>query len=188
MGISHPHVVAGCVSKISVLGIKTLKRKCDLCDQPATHHSVEIIKGQKIEKHLCENHAVETGMGGQVSAQALSKLLPQLGKLHNESGDKEDVTCSQCGMTFMQFREVSLMGCPHCYEAFEQPLEPLLERAHEGASHHIGKVPRRAGDGQERQLLLMRMRKRLTAAVEAEDYELAVRIRDDIKRFEDQLS
>ena len=164
-----------------------MKRKCDLCDKPATHHSVEIIKGQKIEKHLCEKHAVETGMSDQPAHSTISELLPNLVKLHNETEARQGGTCEQCGMTFSRFREHSLMGCPGCYSVFEQQLEPLLERAHEAATYHIGKVPRRGGEGQERQQLLMRMRKRLAAAIEAEDYEVAARIRDEIKRFEDQL-
>ncbi len=163
-----------------------MKRQCDICNKPATHHSVEIIKGQKIEKHLCEQHAVEAGLAGQTVNSAISELLPSLVKLQNEA-TTDDVACQHCGLTFSQFRNQSLMGCPHCYTDFEQQIEPLLERAHEAATYHIGKVPRRAGEGQKRQQQMMRMRKRLAAAVEAEDYELAARLRDDIERFEDDL-
>jgi protein arginine kinase activator len=67
-------------------------------------------------------------------------------------------------------------------------LSTLLERAHEGATHHIGKVPRRAGAGEQRQALLMRMRKQLNDAVIDEDYERAARLRDDIRRFEGELT
>jgi protein arginine kinase activator len=70
--------------------------------------------------------------------------------------------------------------------AFEAALAPLLERAQEGATHHVGKAPRRAGTGEQRQQLLTRMRKRLAEAVESEDYELAARLRDDLRRFEEQ--
>jgi protein arginine kinase activator len=61
----------------------------------------------------------------------------------------------------------------------------LLERAHEGATHHVGKVPHRAGAGEARQVQLTRMRKRLDHAVASEDYELAAQLRDDIRQMED---
>lgn len=164
-----------------------MKRKCDKCDQPATHHSVEIIKGEKIEKHLCDLHAAEEGgMAIKAVHTPINELLTNFVKQH--SGTPQvgtELQCDHCGLTFAQFRESSLMGCPDCYKAFEGPLSPLLERAHEGGTHHIGKVPRRAGAGEQRQAQLTRMRRRLDDAVAAEDYELAARLRDDIRRYEE---
>ena len=41
-----------------------------------------------------------------------------------------------------------LLGCANDYTVFERDLTPLLQRAHEGATHHVGKVPaRRGGSG-----------------------------------------
>ncbi|HEX7010178.1 MAG TPA: UvrB/UvrC motif-containing protein [Phycisphaeraceae bacterium] len=166
-----------------------MKRKCDHCDRPATHHSVEIVKGQKIEKHLCDLHAAEDGLSVKAAHTPINELLTNFVKLHSGGGTTQaslELTCGECGLTFSQFRQSSLLGCPSCYKAFEGPLSPLLERAHEGGSHHVGKVPRRAGAGEQRQAQLTRMRKRLDEAVSAEDYELAARLRDDIRRFEQE--
>ena len=169
-----------------------MNRKCDKCDRPATTHSVEIIKGQKIEKHLCDLHAAEEGMGAIKAAHTpINELLTNFVKHHSGGGGGSgtgagELVCEACGMSFSQFRETSLMGCADCYKAFEGPLTPLLERAHEGGTHHVGKVPRRAGTGEQRQAQLMRMRKQLDAAVADEDYELAARLRDDIRRVEQE--
>lgn len=165
------------------------EQKCDKCDRDATHHSVEVIKGQKIVKNLCDEHALEEGMTFKAGHTPINELLSNFVKLHSGAAQSASVElkCDECGLTFSQFRETSLLGCPSCYAAFETPLSPLLERAHEGGTHHIGKVPRRAGAGEQRQAQLLRMRKRLDEAVAAEDYELAARLRDDIHRFEDQM-
>jgi len=163
-----------------------LKRKCDHCDNPATHHSVEIIKGKKIEKHLCEQHAVEAGLTIKAVHTPINELLTNFVKLHTRSSSEFEEVCQQCGLTFAQFREESLLGCPDCYEAFEKSLGPLLERAHEGGLQHLGKMPRRAGASQQRQQKLRQMRKRLSEAVESEDYEFAAQLRDDIRKFEGQ--
>lgn len=166
-----------------------MKRKCDKCDRAATHHSIEIAGGQKIEKHLCDLHAAEEGLSVKSANTPINELLTNFVKMH--SGEQEQAqpagdACHSCGLTFAEFREKSLLGCPQCYEAFEEQLSPLLERAHEGGTHHIGKVPRRAGTDSQRQMKLARMRKRLDEAVVSEDYELAARIRDDIATIEQE--
>jgi len=167
-----------------------MKYKCDHCDRPATYHAVEIIKGQKIEKHLCDLHAAEDGMSIKSVHAPINQLLTNFVKASSlaekpEATPSLDLTCPDCGMKFSEFRDKSLLGCAGCYAAFEAPLSSLLERAHEGGSHHVGKVPRRGGGASEqRQLLITRTRKRLNDAIEAEDYELAARLRDDLADLE----
>ncbi len=180
----------GCVSEVK--GKSILKRKCDKCARPATHHSVEINKGQKIEKHLCDQHAAEEGLAIKSINTPINELLTNFVKVHSAAEGAEQSTlglsCDECGLSFSQFRKDSLLGCPDCYKSFEQLLSTVLERAHEGGTHHIGKVPRRAGAGEQRQALLMRMRKQLDDAVIGEDYERAARLRDDIRKFEGELT
>ncbi|MEM7627530.1 MAG: UvrB/UvrC motif-containing protein [Planctomycetota bacterium] len=152
---------------------------------------MEIVNGEKIEKHLCDLHAAEEGLGIKASHQPINELLTNFVKLHSggesPAASSKTLTCEICGLTFAEFRESSLLGCPSCYQSFEQPLGPLLERAHEGGTHHIGKVPRRAGVGEQRQMALQRLRRQLDDAVLAEDYELAARLRDDVKQIEQDL-
>lgn len=169
-----------------------MKRKCDKCDKPATHHSIEIVGGKKIEKNLCDFHAAEEGLTAKTSHTPVNKLLTNFVKLHSSPGEESttgsppDEACEDCGMTFAEFREHSLLGCPACYNTFEKQLTPLLERAHEGGSHHVGKVPHRGGAREQLQVQLMRTRKRLDDAVATEDYELAARLRDEISQLEAQ--
>jgi len=178
-----------------------VKRKCDKCDRNATQHSVEIVKGEKIEKHLCDHCAAEEGSEVKGVHTPINELLSNFVKLHSGSSGPEqesaggagserksrrpETVCDECGLSFSEFREHSLLGCPNCYKAFEEPLGSLLERAHEGATHHVGKVPSRAGAGEARQMQLTRMRKRLDEAVAAEDFELAAQLRDDIRQLEE---
>ena len=177
-----------------------MKRKCDKCDRVATNHSIVIVNNaQKIEKHLCDLHAAEEGMPIKMPHTPGTAAVPEAGSAHelltsfikledpSPSEVKSPKTCCQtCGLSFAQFRESSLLGCPDCYVSFERVMGSLLERAHEGGTHHVGKVPRRAGASQERQNQLQRLRKRLDEAVLGEDYELAAQLRDDIHRTEGQ--
>jgi protein arginine kinase activator len=66
-------------------------------------------------------------------------------------------------------------------------LTPLLQGAHARATPPVGKVPtRRGGTGvpMKRQVDVAKLRKELTKAVEAEDYERAAKLRDQIRQAE----
>jgi len=164
----------------------SMKRKCDKCDRLATVHSVEVTNGKKIEKHLCELHAAEAGLADPALESPVNQLLNQFVQLHSTGKPPKTAACDECGMTFAEFREHSVLGCPHCYTAFQAALAPLVERAHGGATHHVGKVPRRAGDSEQHQQRIVQMRRRLEDAVAQENYELAAKLRDEITQYEEQ--
>ena len=110
----------------------------------------------------------------QVKAEGRTALTAPEGK----------IVCEACGITWAEFRQGGLFGCANDYTAFEKDLTPLLQRAHEGATHHVGKVPtRRGGTGVpvKKTVDLAKLRKELQRAVESEDYEKAAKIRDQIK-------
>ena len=160
-----------------------MKYKCDNCDKVATIHLTEIVDGAKLEKHLCEDCAVGEGITIKANVP-ISQLLESF-IMQSSSEDEEQVDpCDVCGMTFGEFRERGLLGCPHDYDAFEKALTPLLARAQEGATRHIGKVPHRASDGQKKQNAMLRLRTELKGAIAAEDYERAAVLRDQIKELE----
>jgi protein arginine kinase activator len=104
--------------------------------------------------------------------------------LHTSSDQESaELVCDVCGLTFGEFRQQKLLGCPHDYDAFERVLLPLIEGAHGGAGQHVGKVPHRRGE-QTKHNALLRLRGELKKAVAAEDYEKAARLRDQIQELE----
>ena len=162
--------------------------KCDNCQKPATVHLTEIRNGKKIEKHLCEQCAAQSEGLPVKSHTPINELLTNFVMAHSglQKGQAEP-TCEGCGITWHEFRQGGLFGCANDYTTFEKDLTPLLQRAHEGATHHVGKVPtRRGGTGvpMKRQIDLSKLRKELAKAVEAEDYERAAKLRDQIKQAE----
>jgi protein arginine kinase activator len=159
--------------------------KCDHCNNPATVHLTEIINGEKMEKHLCEQCAANEGITVK-SNVPISQLLEDF-VLHSPASQTPEPTCEVCGLSFGEFRNKGLLGCAHDYDVFESQLEGILERAHEGVTQHVGKVPRRTGTDQKKVMALLRMRAQLRTAIAAEDYEQAAELRDQIKRREAQL-
>jgi len=162
--------------------------KCDKCDKPATIHLTDIADGKKTEVHFCEECAMAEGL--VKAALPLHQLLQGLGLMPGEGGapgkrsEPPEPVCESCGLSFGEFRQRGLLGCPNDYDAFGESLEALVERAQEGATRHMGKVPHRAGPGQQRQTEILRLRGALRAAVTQEDYERAAALRDQIKQLE----
>jgi len=157
--------------------------KCDKCGRDATVQITEIEDGQKIEKHLCEECAASEGI--TIKAQVpLKKLLEGMMLQSAAEKEYEGLVCGVCGISFAEFRQQQLLGCPNDYKAFEEVLVPLLERAQEGASRHTGRAPADAAVGELRQDELLRLRGRLKEAIAGEDYERAAALRDRIRELE----
>lgn len=169
--------------------------KCDRCENEATVHEVTVQAGVKVEKHLCESCAAGEGLTPPAPAapEVLKALIETTAKRASRGP-----ACPTCGMTFDEFKQCGQFGCANCYEAFEARLLPLIERAHEGATQHLGKRPRRA-TGQvessrakalaalieERASRASAIRRLLEEAVKAEQYERAAELRDELRRLTD---
>jgi protein arginine kinase activator len=161
--------------------------KCDNCNKQATVHLTEIKSGKKIEKHLCEQCAAQSEGLPVKSHMPINELLTNFVMAHSGLQKEAGTTCEHCGMTWAEFRQNGLLGCSHDYTLFERDLTPLLKRAHEEHTHHVGKVPaRRGGTGvpMKKQVDVAKLRKELAKAVEAEDYERAAKLRDQIRQAE----
>lgn len=165
--------------------------KCDNCNQPATVHLTEIKNGKKIEKHLCQECAAASEGMPVKSNTPINELLTNFVMQHSSIQKETGHTCEHCGITWAEFRQSGLFGCEHDYTLFEADLNPLLQRAHEGGTHHIGKVPTRRGAStgsapSKKRVDVTRLRKELQRAIETEDYEKAAQLRDQIKIAEQQ--
>jgi protein arginine kinase activator len=159
---------------------------CQRCQkEEATVHLTEIVNHEKRERHLCERCAQEEGITVKASHSSMADLMTTF---VTQSAVQELVRlkCPHCQSTFVEFRSAGLLGCPHDYDVFERALLPLIERAHEGQSRHVGKRPRRLGEPRDFQTEIVRLRRDLARAVEDEDYEAAARLRDRIHTIEAQ--
>ena len=166
--------------------------KCESCQQnDARVHIIDLADpepGQpgpagavQRQRHLCEGCARESKLQlPQVKKQPLDiwKLLQNAGQKQRR---ETQLACPDCGMTLAEFREKGRLGCPRDYQIFAAHLEPLLERIH-NAKQHQGRLARGItpaapprGPSQKE------LEERLARAIKAEDYELAARLRDQIR-------
>ena len=159
---------------------------CERCKKAeATIHITEVTSGQHQESHLCEQCAEAQGPVVK-SPVTINQLLNSFIMAHSGAAELAELTCPKCGISFLEFRQHGLLGCPHDYEVFGQALDSLLGRVHGQDTHHLGKVPARGGSEQKKNMRLLHLRRDLARAVEAEEYEKAAQLRDEIKEFDRQ--
>jgi len=162
--------------------------QCDDCkDRPAAIHLTQIVNDSVTTVHLCEECAAAKGVqtGATVAKFPLSDFLATMGKGASSQlppGDDAGA-CGSCGGTLQDFRESGRLGCPDCYDAFNQHLRGLLRRLH-GSSQHVGEQYTREEGGPSGGPSLAQLRERLRRAVETENFELAAEIRDRIRVME----
>ncbi len=168
--------------------------KCEHCnEEEAEVHIRQTTGGQTREFHLCQRCAKELAAKGIIPdfsfGGPVSNLLGALwsgplqlkGRAEEPSGGP---CCPSCGMDLGEFRKTGMLGCPNCYVAFRDALEPLLRKV-QGTTVHRGMRP---GDvalrGEEESVDLLR--RRLAQAVAEEKYELAAELRDRIRILENR--
>ena len=96
----------------------------------------------------------------------------------------EILACPICGNTWAQFKQTGIMGCAFDYVHFESRIMPLVKRAQEGGVQHAGKVPSKIAETEvTREVTTSRLRRDLQRAVDAEKYEDAARLRDELKKL-----
>jgi protein arginine kinase activator len=173
----------------------SLMHHCERCNKPATVHMTEISGGKPHDVHLCDACAQQAGYV-QTSPVAqshvpINELLNQFLKTHANVAETPASRCPDCGMTWQEFKDTGLLGCPKDYELFLNQLGGVIERAQNGANHHTGKnlspadrTPKKADAVKLRQAELSRLRKELARAVEDESYERAAQLRDQIRGLE----
>ncbi|MCU0607397.1 MAG: UvrB/UvrC motif-containing protein [Candidatus Edwardsbacteria bacterium] len=158
--------------------------RCDICRRnPAVIRFAEIRKGTMSVRNICQDCARTTGIAGQLDRTiaavggAISDAMAALARDHGGAQ-----ACPACGMTLDQFRRHGHLGCERCYDSFAAVLLPLLDRLQELAGQPE-QDPAAAGEQQRRDNRRQALAQRLEEAVAAEEYELAARLRDQLKEL-----
>ncbi|MBO8157436.1 MAG: UvrB/UvrC motif-containing protein [Bacillaceae bacterium] len=174
--------------------------ECQECHQrPASVHFTQVINGNKTEVHLCEQCAQEKGyMMDQFDGNfSIGNLLSGLFNFDSSpltSGGHsspfttvEGLKCEKCGLTYGEFTKTGKFGCAHCYQTFDDRIDPILRRVHSGNTRHSGKIPKRIGGNLHLQRELERYKEELQELIQKEEFEKAAMIRDKIRSLEKEL-
>ncbi len=163
---------------------------CDNCGEPgAVVHLTRVENEETTTTHLCEKCAAEKGIQTSIKSPnlPLTDFLAKMGGdnlFEAEGSPQEDLSCPFCGLSTADFKRLGRLGCPQCYSTFETYLRGLLRRIH-GSTQHVGKVYLPPDPSvSDREQRLTALRRKLSRAVETEDFERAAELRDQIRTLE----
>ena len=122
--------------------------KCQNCgENEANVMYTQIVNGVKKEMYLCEECSKKLGIGHNIEFNMPIDLSSFLGNFLEEYDDgfmdsfnsfKNELKCSDCGMTFSEFINSGNLGCANCYDVFSNKLDNVLKNIH-GLNRHVGR-------------------------------------------------
>lgn len=161
---------------------------CESCgENKANLHYTKVIDGRVEEIHLCDKCAAENYDFSFDTPFSMHKIFTGLiDNIQEIKSDDIQLKCSNCGLSYGEFRRRGKFGCNQCYDTFRDKLDPLIKGLH-GHSSHRGKIPQNA-DGE---VFLRReekeLRTKLEDAIKMEEFEKAAIIRDELKILREKL-
>lgn len=174
--------------------------KCELCHKADAERAIRrSVEGEEQELYVCGSCAREASLEKQPqqaasgessrpqSPEAGEPPLPLMGMILDAAfeivgravSQQAEPTCPACGITRAEYRKSSRLGCPACYEAFAKELDAAVLEMHRSLQH-AGKSPAKAWAAWQRQ----QIEKALGDAVKGQQYEEAIRLRDQLRRLD----
>ncbi len=172
---------------------------CDECQtREATCQVTVLVGGEKLTRHLCEECLermrgnLKRGLLESRITDLFSSILSTLTmgvatEMAKQNEPAEEKTCEACGLTLTAFRKSGRLGCPACYKAFREELEPMLKQIH-GRTQHAGRRPLESEEEQKARSLREELSRQMEEAVRTEDFETAARIRDQLREMAGEAS
>jgi protein arginine kinase activator len=153
---------------------------CELCKKNAASvHFTEIADSEVSKLFICRDCAESRGLLEE--APSLEELMSSISKPKRRAATRHVHPCPKCGLEFADFQSQGRLGCPDCYVAFATQLKPLLRQIHEDWQH-TGKQPRGTTVAASAWARVEALQNELQAAIEAEHYERAAKLRDQIRK------
>ena len=180
---------------------------CQNCNKnKATVKYTQIINDNKKEMMLCEECSQKLGIskmsfnmpidfsnffGEMLSDYENSDFMPMISKI-------KELKCDNCNMTYDEFINIGKLGCPECYTAFSDKIDPILRRIH-GSDRYLGrkinnksKLSDKNIEDKEKtkvkkeETKKQKLERNLKNAILQERYEDAAKIRDEIKNLKEE--
>lgn len=153
---------------------------CQKCNKNnATIKYTKNINGVKTDYNLCQN------CFNKINQLDFFDTFFNDFFLNNNIKETINEKCNICGNTYENLKNTGKIGCANCYNVFKPKLDVIFNNM-QNSNYHIGKTPTsnikiKTPTIKEDINLL---KQSLKIAIEKEDYEQAIILRDKIKKLE----
>ena len=168
---------------------------CEKCgNKQAVMKIYENINNEKKTQYICEDCAMEM-MGSHLSFGGMDPFSAFSGFFQTPARKETETVCPSCGMTFRRFLDWGKFGCAHCYEAFDDQLEPVFKKFHFRTDYrgkHPEDAPVRlksegfAAEETKKESPALPLEQQLKDAVAKEDYEAAAALKKQIDQTREE--
>jgi protein arginine kinase activator len=168
--------------------------QCEHCDNKATVFYTQIIDGISKKTKLCESCANQKGITDpegflledqEVNPHGHASAPKAAPKVDTPMSKQANRCCPGCGFAFDDLKKTGRLGCSECYDYFREEIKHNLGGMHKGTTH-TGRVPEGLLKAYEERQELQKLQHMLDEAVNAEDYEKAAALRDEISKISEQ--
>ena len=164
--------------------------KCEICHEREA--VIHISKGSVLphkEQSVCEqcaNQSMDINYNQTDNPFDIQTLLKMLaGNSQRGQAETEKYVCPTCDSTLQSIVKNGLFGCSHCYEYFERYVPEIVTRVQLNQQRHVGKIPTQAHDTLKLKRDIETLERTLQEKVNAQAFEEAAVIRDQIQVLKD---
>jgi len=175
--------------------------KCDLCNtNEATIYLIRIQDNTVKRINICEECAKKYsflsdedfhndfanilyeffGEGSNPASGRVKKIWGNLSYRRNRK-------CPYCGIDLETIKKTGLVGCGNCYRELGSALLPLIKNI-QGTLENKSKAPLNTSKKIRAEVSIRKLRHKLQNEILIENFEEAARIRDKIKRLENNIN
>ena len=161
---------------------------CEECKVNEASYTLSVMVGDEVTTlHLCGYCMAKMNMNiasGNIKS-LLSSILSAITGNDTPEEKQAEVVCPRCRTTLSQFTKTGRLGCPACYEAFHEQLQPMLLQIH-GRVQHAGRRPLRTEVAQRTRTQREELERQMEQAVAVEDFETAAALRDRLRALSEK--
>ena len=153
--------------------------KCEKCkEKEATFYYSSNINGEKTERHLCADCAREEGFGSVMAERPMPGFGGMFDSLFADFFAPPRGLLSAFDMLERPMRRMMTAALPQIHIVVGQP------ETEQPASETEQKIPEDAGEAVRSRREIAALKHQLQEAVNAENYEKAIQLRDQLKALE----
>ncbi len=174
---------------------------CDFCkSNEASIHLIKVTNNNVEKINLCMDCVKNYSFfSTEDFFSDLTKILSKFFEIDIKISNKDDSdklfesvsvsdnkACSFCNIDLNTIKSIGRVGCANCYNEFRDVLNPIVKTIH-GSLEHKGKVPVKSSNDVKIEKEIRDLKYQLKEEVTVENFEVAAKLRDTIKKLQKKL-